>query len=172
MVDVVVVQPGKCKKAVALAAPAEPGGRGGGIYNTGTLNLVHTHVSNNSGGDGGRGGNSFVAGGNAGIGGSGGGIYNSGNLNLVDSIIASNSSGNGSDGGDGIFVQTMGSPFNPLGGLAGEGGCGGGIYNTGTLTTERSIITQNSAGRGGLPGTDWLEVRRHRYRWRRWRHLQ
>jgi len=59
---------------------AHPGGNGGGIYNSGTLSLVHVVVS----------GNSALM---------GGGIFNAGKLSLYDVFISGNSASNGPGGG-------------------------------------------------------------------------
>ena len=108
---------------------ATPGGNGGGIYNSGTLTISNSTISNNVTGDGGDG---ATGGGN---GGNGGGIYNSGTLTISNSTISNNVTGDG-----GVAPSS------------GKGGNGGGIYNVGTSNVKSSIIANNTLGTRGNPG--------------------
>ncbi len=113
----------------------EDGGNGGGIYNSGTLTISNSTISNNVTGNGGS------SAGN-GDGGSGGGIYNSGTLTISNSTISNNVTGNGGSSG-----------------LGGVGGSGGGIYNVGTSNVKSSIIANNSLGTRGNPqGPDFCGI--------------
>ena len=114
----------------------------GGIYNSGTLNLVNIHLCNNRTGNGGDG---YPDGGIGLIGGYGGGIYNAGTLTLTNSTVSNNITGSGGDGGS----ASVGSSNGGDGGL---GGKGSGIYNVGTLTLTNSTISNNENGPGGDGG--------------------
>jgi hypothetical protein len=138
---------------------------GGGIYNSGTMTVHHSTISDNTAGTlpqtngGSSGGGIFNTGtltirastisGNAASGTTvyGGGIDNSGTLTVINSTIADNTSESGQGGG---------APF---------AGGGGGIYNAsaGTVTLINTTITGNSVtgitsnssgvGGGGILGT-------------------
>jgi hypothetical protein len=134
-----------------------PQAGGGGIYNAdGTLTLVRSTVSNNTGTNGAGiynggtltlesstvSGNSTVSQ-NAGV--NGGGIYNAGTLTLKDSTV----SGNSSVGhGDVLFA-----PDGVGGGIFNRGPCCdqyGGLIPAGTVTLVNSTVTGNTAeGDGG-----------------------
>ena len=114
---------------------------GGGIYNTGTMTLTKSTVTNNSAG--------FLATSY------GGGIYNAGTMTLTDSTIASNNSTfcDLSSYGGGIYntgTVTI-TDCTVTSNSAGSNGnsYGGGIYNTGTVTITNSTVTSNSAGSNG-----------------------
>jgi CSLREA domain-containing protein len=150
------------------------GGNGGGIYNaTGaTLSLDRCTISRNeagSGGQMGRGGqggdgapNGYGgdggSGGSVGVGGYGGGIYSAdgATTTISRSTIDRNQSGEGGLGGDGGPGGLGGT--GEMGGYGGEGstggwgGGGGGIFSSGPMTITRSIILDNSTGRGGDGG--------------------
>jgi CSLREA domain-containing protein/uncharacterized repeat protein (TIGR01451 family) len=108
----------------ADSAPASAGGQGGGIVNSGTLNLTGVAVSGNRTGNG-----------NFGDGGRGGGIYNDGTLTLVNCTVNGN--------GTGDFIS----------GFGGSGGSGGGIFNDGTLNVTHSTVSGNQTGAGGGGGS-------------------
>lgn len=93
---------------------------GAGIHNAGDLTLVNSTVTDNT----------------AGPGANGGGIFNSdtGNLAIIDSTISNNAAGDGVDNPDGV---------------GGVPGSGGGIFNAGTVTILRSLVSGNNAGAGG-----------------------
>jgi uncharacterized repeat protein (TIGR03803 family) len=103
-------------------------GRGGGIFNQGSLVLANCVFTNNQA----VGGYVFMGYGGSG---QGGAIFNQG-TNIMDNCVFS---GNSTLGGNG------GSPnygFSAGGGGAGEGGA---IYNAGSLTISRSSFTNNAA---------------------------
>ena len=141
------------------------GGDGGGIFNSDTLTLTNSTVSDNStglggtGGYGGHGGGGFDYGRNGGDGadggngGDGGGVYNGSTLTLTNSTLSGNSTGSGGDGGwggEGGFGDFGG--FGGDGGFGGTGGFGGGVYNGSTLTLTNSTLSGNSTGLGGTGG--------------------
>ncbi|WP_436177981.1 Ig-like domain-containing protein [Acidovorax sp. LjRoot66] len=107
-----------------------PGGRGGnaagGIYNTGTLTITGSSVSNNIAAGGGGGGGAASGTGNGGAGGSGtGGIWNVGGLAQLDAATAGTlGTGNDGAGGAGGFAPsaTNGAPGAPVGGITSAGG--------------------------------------------------
>lgn len=118
---------------------------GGGIYNTGYLEVISSTIQENSGGSGGGGINnqgiawiqeSTIISNSAPYDGLGGGIHNSGILTLTNSIIKGNS----------VSVDAMGSNA-------------GGVFNGGVnskITIENSTLSQNSSqgGTGGF-GNYW-----------------
>jgi hypothetical protein len=106
---------------------------GGGLFNGGTVTLVHVNVVGN---------NAFR--------GNGGGIYNAGTIVLESQSVVS---GNFSRRGGGIYnagTATVRGSSIVTGNGADEGG---GIYDSGTLSIDGSSITGNSASsalaRGG-----------------------
>lgn len=104
----------------------DPGGSngGGGIRNSGTLNLTAVTVSENNA-----------------IG--GGGIQNQGTLVVTNSTISSNAVGFGTGGG--IFNgNTLNLVNSTVSGNNGGSGSGGGISNFGTLNVTNSTISDNS----------------------------
>ena len=127
---------------------------GGGIFNArgGALTLTNTTVSGNATGVSDGGGiwsngtltiiNSIVSG-NTGIG--GGGILNSGTADLTNSTVSGNSAGSS---GGGIFNQGTLVLTNST--VSGNStGKGGGIWSNGTLTITNSTITGNTASSWG-----------------------
>jgi len=134
-------------------------GNGGGILNKGLLTLEHVVVTENQTGQGDLGMNGPLegSGGSGGRGGSGGGIFNEpgASLTISQSTISKNFTGNGGRGGDGgEGVNAIGHfPNGGDGGRGGATGDGGGIYNAGNLTIDRSTISGNFTGRGGEGGT-------------------
>jgi hypothetical protein len=115
---------------------------GGGVYNAGTLNVTACILRSNLAFD-------FPTPyyGN----GSGGGIYNAGTLTVTNSAVNSNqagSSGSGIANGNGatltVLECTLSSNWDPE-----EGGCGGGIVNTGTTTVIGCTFDHNGATCGG-----------------------
>ncbi len=102
-------------------------GRGAGIYNSGTLNLSDSTLSNNS---------------NAG---DGAGIFNVGTLNVRNSTFAVNVSGNAGGGiaNNAGTLTVTGSTFS--------GNSGGGInnFNFGTLTVSNSTFSGNISSFSG-----------------------
>jgi len=78
----------------------------------------------------------------------GGGIANAGTLTLLDSAVSGNSASAGTLPHS-ILIFCDPDCFARPGESAGNGGDGGGIYNTGELTVEDSTISDNAAGDGG-----------------------
>jgi CSLREA domain-containing protein len=113
-----------------------PGEDGGGIKNSGTLNLTGVRVTGNRAGEGGCSCAQSILGGR---GGNGGGIFNDGTLTLVNSSVTNNAAGTGGLG-------------NLLTSGGGQGGAGGGIYNTGSLSIVSSTISGNRSGVAGAFG--------------------
>ncbi len=116
------------------------GGFGGGVYNTATLKISRSSISNNIGYDG------------------GGGIYNVGVLRLtqttvsLNKVVVSNVTGTGggiyntSTGNALLINSTISSNNIPVRNVI-----GGGIYTSGSLTLINSTITANrGASAGGL----------------------
>jgi hypothetical protein len=141
------------------AGESDDGLPGGGIFNAGSMTLVHSSVIGNE------------AGGGEDFGGVGGGIANSGSATLTDSTVAGNTGGGGSYGGPGGGLFNSGTMTlirctvrGNFGGSGDSGGNGGGIANGegafpyarpgGTLTLVNSTITGNMAGEGGGAGGD------------------
>lgn len=101
------------------------GANGGGIYNSGDLNIANSTISGN------------IAGRGWGGGGFGGGIYNTGTTQIVSSTLTGNTAG---DGLPSFCVDWSVEGTN--------GGSGGGIYNSGTLIIANLTVTLNTAGTG------------------------
>ncbi len=78
----------------------------------------------------------------------GGGIYSSGNLQLKSCLVSDNIS---DDDGAGIYIAPQSEAIIEDTEIAGQvaGGTGGGIFNDGTLTLERSTIELNQSVWGG-----------------------
>jgi len=139
-------------------------GKGGGILNEGNLIIKHSTVSDNQADDTEGGGicnfgrlviknNSISNNTGAGPGG-GGGIYNTDTLSIQNSIIAGNTAGDGNGGGisnDGgtITLKRTAVVGNDAPNTNVGWGLGGGIYNTDTLTANKSIISGNTAANDG-----------------------
>jgi hypothetical protein len=158
---------------IAVADGRPTNDSGGGIWNSGTLNLTSATVSGNSAG---------------GYSASGGGIFNGGTLSVTNCILSDNSafgfneegyrigfgggifntarltvtnsalSGNGdSYGGGGIWNDPMGTVTLTSATLSGNsvenrfGTIGGAIWNDGTLTVTNSTLSNNAA----FGGIDW-----------------
>jgi hypothetical protein len=111
-------------------------GRGGAIYNSGTLTVRKSLVDANRTGNGDPPSPDYQAPGPAG---GGGAIYNEGSMTLESSMISANAAGSGGGLGTGTVF-----------GYGQSGGFGGGIYNAGPMTVRNSRISSNHAGRGGL----------------------
>jgi CSLREA domain-containing protein len=110
------------------------GGHGGGIYNTGTLDMSHCEILENKAGNSGGTYNIYnYFGSDVTSSGSGGGIYNNqGEVTLNHCQINKNTAGDGATGG------------------AWGGGYGGGICSLeGSLTIYTSSIQKNGSGSGG-----------------------
>jgi hypothetical protein len=132
-----------------------PGGRGGiavgGIYNTGTLTILTSSVTNNLGAGGGGGGGSLAAvstAGNGGAGGGGtGGIANvGGTLNLDASTNTSLSTGNTGSGGVGGVATFSGSSNGSAGTSTSTiSTTGGGTTNTNFTPPTITSATYNAA---------------------------
>jgi len=114
---------------------------GGGISNSGTLNVTNSTIS----------GNSVTGSGNN----SGGGILNGGTLNVTNSTISGNSASGGinntgggiSSGGGTLTVTNSIISSNSISGGSGFNS-GGGINSGGTLTVTNSAISSNSISGG------------------------
>ena len=121
-------------------------GAGGGIYNTGTLEVSNSTISDNG----------------AGL---GGGIYNTGTLTVNNSTLSSNSVyvRFGAAGG-GIYNAGTATVLNSTLNDNRVGANGGGILNTGNLTVSTSTLnnnlvsTGNSGFGGGIDNTGTLYV--------------
>jgi CSLREA domain-containing protein/uncharacterized repeat protein (TIGR01451 family) len=109
---------------------------GGGVLNSGTLNLIGVAISGNQTGNGGDSSAFDVSGGTGGF---GAGIANLGMLLLINTTVSGNQNGDGGLGGGGA-------------GLGGNGGGGGGILNSGSLTVTNSTISGNQTGDGAANG--------------------
>ena len=136
------------------------GADGGGILNNGALTLDHVLVTDNFTGKGGSGQNSAGDGHNSGSGapsGSGGAIYNGANasLSITASTIDGNGTGAGGNGGNGgNGAQGIGHfATGDDGGAGAYSGSGGGIFNLGNATIDKSTIKNNSTGVGGHGGS-------------------
>ena len=133
-------------------------GRGGGVFNSGTLILDAVTVMGNVAGAGGAGGNAGASGcdgGSGGQGGYGGGVYNQGALSVTASTFKGNQAGRGGAGGAGTAFNPAGSGVGAPGvdGSGGQGGLGGGIFSeSGRLTVSDSTLADNLAGVGGAGG--------------------
>jgi len=124
-----------------LAIVAGRDTNGGGIYNAGSLTLLHcaflTNVAAGKSADPGS-----VAGD-----GCGGAVYNSGALNIWDTVFHKNAA---SGGGFGL-------PFGQ--GSAGASGFGGGVYNSGSLSISSSTFFENVAiGGSGVAGANATQL--------------
>lgn len=110
------------------------GGYGGGIYNKeGSVSVKDSDISHNRTGRGGSWYGSYGA-----SGGDGGGIYNCKGsvITLEKCTICKNQTGD----------------YGPGGWEDGNGGCGGGICNSGELTVTACTIKDNTCGDGGFEG--------------------
>jgi predicted outer membrane repeat protein len=87
----------------------------------------------------------------------GGGIYNAGTLSLNESAVTVNNSGGGAAGGIFNAPSAVLTIIDTT--VSGNGALyGGGIYNGGgTMTLERSSVTENSPG--GIANTGYLTVK-------------
>ncbi len=128
---------------------------GGGIKNSGTLNVSNCHLSNNLASNDNNSEDNFRY--YNSNGGYGGGIYNSGILTVSSSTISGNigdSAGNDYGGGiynSGILTVSSSTISGNRGGSSSSVSIGGGIYNSngGILTVSASTINNNLTGGGG-----------------------
>ncbi len=131
------------------------GDNGGGISNSGTLNLDSTIVSNNNVTSSlGSSNTSRV------VNGYGAGIYNTGTLNLSNSTVSSNTANDDANAGAiGGGIYNTGSVFISNSTLSGNraitgsygSSTGGGIYNSGSLIVSNSTL--NNSATGGTYGS-------------------
>ncbi len=142
------------------------GVHGGGIYNTGILNLTDSIVRGNTSGQGGGGIyndgtaatilRSTVSGNTSGAG--GGGIFSNGALNLTDSIVENNNAG----GGGGIAFVPANLTANitrSIVRLNTANNNSGGIFNAGTLNFIDSTLNGNtSLFAGGLTNGGFANI--------------
>jgi hypothetical protein len=116
--------------------------RGGGIHNSGTLEVSNSTLSDNR------------------AGGAGGGIYNLAGTVTVSNSTLSGNSANSSESGGGIFNYqgTLEVSNSTLSGNSAP--TAGGIYNAGTATVSNSTLSGNSATLfgGGIDNLGMLEV--------------
>ncbi len=152
-------------------------GQGGGLYNAGSALITNSQFSINlaaggpagAGGSGGSGGSYSLysvasgyggLGGHGGAGGSatGGGIYNEGGLTGIMLTVQANQTagGLGGSGGPGGNGGATGSQ----GGAGGDGGLGAGLFSSGSLWLDASLLTGNQAGAGGHGGQGGSSVTR------------
>jgi hypothetical protein len=147
---------GSDANTLSSAGTGGTGADGGAIYNEGTLTLDHVTLTNNTAGNGGRGGACYAGTFNShgagwgGLGGHGGAIYNKGLLRISYSTLAHNRAGRGGDGGS---CATGNSTAD--GGGGNVGGSGGAIWSAPgkAVIVYWSTIFDNSAGRGGDGGS-------------------
>ena len=141
-------------------------GKGGAVFNGGTLNLFGCTLSSNSatGGTGGTGGpshdSSFLPSpGKTGGAAAGGAVCNTGSVTLVNCTLAGNAAAAGSGGGGGGTNGYNGTGPPGAAGGAGGNGTGGAIENlntaNGACTLNSCTVSGNSvsAGSGGTGGT-------------------
>jgi hypothetical protein len=156
----VTVQNGKTRPGFCGSINEGNGEDGGGIYNSGILDLTLCRIQNNSTGPG----DVYPPGGGASEsphGGRGGGIFNEGTLTLRNCIISNNQTGGGYSGGDGGGIANIAGKANLINcsirdngagkDSGGQGGNGGGIYNTGDLTISATTIATNTAYHRNIP---------------------
>ena len=79
----------------------------------------------------------------------GGGIVNAGTLTLNRAVVTGNNASAGTRPTGLLLIFCSPNCAAQAGSSAGNGGWGGGIDNTGTLTITNSTISNNSAGQGG-----------------------
>jgi predicted outer membrane repeat protein len=108
----------------------------GGVYNLGTLAVISSTLSDNSGGHYGNPGNY------------GGGIYNNGTLTVTNSTFSDNRS---VSFGGGLFNTAFGTLNMVNSTFSGNSAdvSGGGIYNSGILNLTNSTFVSNTATTGG-----------------------
>jgi CSLREA domain-containing protein len=87
----------------------------------------------------------------------GGGIHNQGAVTLTDCVVTGNRTGNGGAGasatGSGGGLGTSGGAGGfAQGGAGGAGGAGGGLWNNGSMTLTRVVVSSNATGDGGNGG--------------------
>jgi len=117
---------------------------GGGIYNTGTLEVSNSTIRGNGAAEG-------------------GGIYNQGTLTVSNSTLSSNlASQRFGAGGAGIYNQGQALVLNSTmidNSIFSDGGeGGGGILNTGNLQVINSTLNNNSAGAAFSNGGGILNI--------------
>ena len=100
--------------------------------------------------------NSAPSGGAGGSGGLGGGVFASGTTTITDSDVSGNTAGGGHAGAAAQGSRsgapgsgTLSGNILVWGGAGGNGGAGGGIFSSGTLTLARVGLTADRAGSGG-----------------------
>lgn len=126
------------------------------VLNGGSLTLSGVTVTGGKAPDGASGASSGASGS---AGSDGGGIRNQGTLTLTDCVVTGNHSGNGgagalangSDGSNGTSLGGTGGLGQAGGG--GAGGAGGGLWNSGSMTLTRVVVSSNATGSGGAGGT-------------------
>jgi CSLREA domain-containing protein len=87
----------------------------------------------------------------------GGAIHNQGAVTLTDCVVTGNRTGNGGAGasatGSGGGLGTSGGAGGfAQGGAGGAGGAGGGLWNNGSMTLTRVVVSSNATGDGGNGG--------------------
>ena len=133
-----MISSGFAPSAASAGAAGAPGG--GILVSNATLTLQHVELFSNRAGRGGDASTGMF--GFGGAGGAGGGLAaDASAVTVSDSLLTDNHGGVGGD-------ATSGSP----GSFPGQGGAGGAISlsNSSTLTLQRSILTVNASGVGGL----------------------
>ena len=107
---------------------------GAGVYNSGTLTINDSTISGNTGST------NFMY---------GGGIYNSGAVTIDNSTLSGNSALGFTGGGGGGIYNASGTvkiDNSTISGNSGSGYGGGGIYNSGTVTLQNSIVANSPSG--------------------------
>lgn len=129
------------------------GGSGGGLWNSGQIMISQSTISRNMAGGGRKGGDGEAQGGHGGRGGDGGGLFNQGIAALFNSTVSGNAAGPGTAGGSATQTDPQLCIILPCrAGDGGNGGSGGGIYNSYSLTLNNCTLAINRADVAGQAG--------------------
>ncbi|HEY2081269.1 MAG TPA: hypothetical protein VGI88_00685, partial [Verrucomicrobiae bacterium] len=122
------------------------------IYSNAVVNLSGLTICDGHAADGAVGTSNSPAGGD---GGDGGGIYNAGSLILAQCMISNCAAGDGGAGYQTPYEYNV--PPEATNWVAGVGGGGGAIYNTGKLLLTGCSLIANSSGTGGNGGGNVID---------------